>query len=125
MKKELKDLFALDKLFCKEAQENGSLTWEKYLGKEALMATRLHEPYLVGRSKISKLIKMIYLLDNIDFTWEPSEGFISDDLSLGITSGLYTRTYKVEDELFTEKGKYITVWKKEGAEWKIAFDMGN
>ena len=125
MKKELKELLELDKKFCEEACELGGEGWKKYLSKKAFMGTSKHEPYIEGRETIVNLIGMIYSLDNIDFTWEPKHGFISEDNTLGVTTGIYTRNYTIEDKVFEEKGKYTTTWRKEDGAWKIAFDMGN
>jgi len=125
MKRKMLELIDTDINFCKDSQLNGSKGWEKYLSKDALMGTRLHEPYISKRSDIVNLIEMIYSLENIDFVWNPEHAFISDDSTLGVTTGTYTRKYKVGEEEFTEKGKYVTTWKKIGDKWKIVFDMGN
>ncbi|AIO18881.1 hypothetical protein KQ51_01002 [Candidatus Izimaplasma bacterium HR1] len=125
MKKEIKELMELDKLFCLESQKTGVESWAKYLSKKAIMGTPKHEAYIKDRSKMVSLVGMIYRLDNIDFTWEPLHAFISKDSTLGVTTGTYIRTYKIEDKEFKEIGKYVTTWQKEEGKWKIVFDMGN
>ena len=125
MKKELKALFEVDRKFCELASKIGAEGWEYYLSKKAIMGTSKHEGYIEGKKLISNLVGMIYSLDNIDFKWEPKHGFMSEDNTLGVTTGVYTRKYKIENETFEEKGKYTTTWMKEDGEWKIVFDMGN
>jgi len=125
MKKEIKKLMNVDRAFCSESLEDKGYAWDKYLSKKAIMGTSKHEPYIVDKSKIINLISMIYRLENISFTWEPLHGFVSKDETLGVTTGTYTRTYKIEEEVYEEIGKYVTTWQKENDEWRIIFDMGN
>lgn len=125
MKKALKELMDTDRAFCQLSQEEGKYGWDEYLSKKAIMGTSKHEPYIEDKNQIVSLIGMIYLLDTIRFTWEPVHAFISDDETLGVTTGTYKRTYKIEEEVFEEIGKYVTTWKKEDGKWKIVFDMGN
>jgi hypothetical protein len=66
-----------------------------------------------------------YQLENLQFTWKPIHGFISDDKTLGVTTGTYERTYMQNNKKVTKRGKYTTTWKKIDNEWKIVFDIGN
>ncbi len=125
MKKEIRELMDTDIRFCELSQKVGKDGWDKFLSKKAIMGTGKHEAYIEGKNKIVSLIAIVYALEDIDFKWEPVHAFISDDSSLGVTTGTYKRTYKIEEEEYTEIGKYMTTWKKEDGEWKIVFDMGN
>ncbi len=125
MKKELKELMDLDREFCKESIKNQEHGWAKYLSKDIIMGTKKHEAYLSNKKHIVSLMGMIYKLQSISFIWEPEYAFCSDDATLGVTTGLYTRTYILEGKEVTETGKYATTWKKEKDAWKIVFDIGN
>jgi hypothetical protein len=125
MKKVEKELILIDQSFCKASQINKEQAWDEYMSKSVLMGTSKHEPYLDNKNQIIKLIGMIYQLDQISFTWEPTYAFVSDDETLGVTTGTYTRTYLIEEEEYEEIGKYVTTWKKEQGQWKIVFDIGN
>lgn len=125
MKKEVKELLVIDQQFCDDSQIEKGLAWDKYLSKDAIMGTSKHESYIEDKSKIVNLISMVYKLENIAFTWTPVHGFISKDKTLGVTTGTYTRTYKLEEVVYEEIGKYVTTWQKEDNQWKIIFDMGN
>jgi hypothetical protein len=125
MKNKKNELMDIDKQFCEESKIDKQNAWDKYLSKNSIMATSKHEPYIENKKKIVSLISMIYRLDSIDFTWEPQHVFISNDCTLGVTTGVYTRTYLIEEEVFEEIGKYVTTWQKEDDKWKIVFDMGN
>ncbi len=125
MRKEFQELIDIDIQFCSESQIDKDESWRKYLSKKAIMGTRKHEPYIEDKTQIVNLISMVYKLENLEFIWEPKHAFISDDKTLGVTTGIYSRTYKIEEEVYEETGKYVTTWKKEGDTWKIVFDMGN
>ncbi len=97
----------------------------KYTADHSLMGTINHLPYINDNSQIRESIKKVFELDHISFIWEPLHGFISDDETLGVTTGIYTRTFLQDGKQIIQKGKYMTTWKKIGTEWKIVFDMGN
>ena len=125
MDKAAKELMKLDRAFCLESKKRKEKGWQKYLSKNALLGSGLHEPYVEGRQKITKIIEIIYSLNNIDFDWQPQHAFMSNDGTLGVTTGIYTRTYNLNNEAIEEIGKYMTVWQKEDDTYKIVFDMGN
>ena len=121
----IKQLFDVDREFCKECQTSKEVAWMKYTAKKSVMATGEHQPYITDLNQIELGIKHLFSLDNIDFTWEPVHGFISDDETLGVTTGTYVRQYEVNGKIERQVGKYCTTWKKEDGEWKIVLDIGN
>ena len=125
MSKNEKELMSIDIEFCQKSQINKEEAWDYFMAKDVLMGTRKHDPYLDKKPQIIKLISMIYMLDSINFTWEPSYAFVSDDETLGVTTGMYTRKHIIEGEEQIETGKYCTTWKKINGEWKIVLDIGN
>jgi ketosteroid isomerase-like protein len=57
-------------------------------------------------------------------TWEPLAGDISSSGDLGYTYGIFTATLKADSS--ESKGKYVTIWKKQGdGSWKFVLDGGN
>ncbi len=121
----LKHLLELDKQFCDDAQENKALAWEKHYAHDGIIVTGGHKPYLIGKENVTNAVKGLYQLEQLQFSWEPRIADVSKDLTLGYTSGIYTRTYVYDGHKYLEKGKYTTIWKKVGDEWKIALDTGN
>jgi len=118
-------LIELDKLFCEECQIDGANSWIKYTSENSLMVTGLHSPNISGRENIYNLISQVFNLENISFVWEPLHADVSDDLSFGYTTGIYTREYLSNGETINEKGKYLTIWKKINNKWQIILDIGN
>ena len=53
--------------------------------------------------------------------WTAAEAQVSSSGDLGYTTGAYEATMGG----LTEKGKYVTLWKKDGAEWKVTRDIFN
>lgn len=53
-------------------------------------------------------------------SWEPQQAEVSADGSVGWTWG----DYRLADGGRTTTGRYLTVWRKQGASWRIAADIG-
>lgn len=121
----VRQLFEVDKMFCEECQTDKEKAWMKYTAKNSVMGTGKHLPYITDLKKIREGIGALFRLDNIDFTWEPVYAFVSEDETLGVTTGTYTRSYTKDGENHIQIGKYCTTWIKEDGEWKIALDIGN
>lgn len=118
-------LIKIDKGFSDDSQVNKEKAWEKILAEDAIMATSGHSEYSVGKESIIKGLKGLYQIPNLIFYWEPKHAEVSVDLSLGYTTGIYTRKYQVDNNKYTETGKYTSIWKKIDGEWKIIHDIGN
>lgn len=120
-----KQLFDADTKFCEECQIDKEKAWMRYTADFSIMGTPKHHPYITDRVTIEKGIKQVFDLENIKFTWEPVHAFISEDETLGVTTGVYTRIHTDNGEEVKTIGKYCTTWKKIDDEWKIVLDIGN
>lgn len=121
----IRDLLQTDKLFCEECKLDKDKAWIKYLSKDSIMISDKQKENIVGKENVSKVIKNIFSLKNISFIWKPDFADVSNDLSLGFTTGSYIKKYYQDKELIVQEGKYLTIWKKENGSWKIKVDMGN
>jgi hypothetical protein len=54
-------------------------------------------------------------------SWAPTAGAVSADGAMGWTDG----TWKQVSPKGTKTGHYVTVWVKEGGQWKMQVDIGN
>jgi ketosteroid isomerase-like protein len=55
-------------------------------------------------------------------SWEPKGGEVSKSGDLGYTYGVY----ELKDSVNTQKGTYVTVWKRQAnGKWKFVLDSGN
>lgn len=121
----VQQLFDADLQFCKDCQTEKEKAWMRYTADPSIMGTGGHNPYIEDRKEIEKGIKQTFALKDSTFDWEPKHGFISEDETLGVTTGVYTRTFFKDGEEVELKGKYCTTWKKINGEWKIVLDIGN
>lgn len=118
-------LMDLDCSFSELAQTSGVGAWDVFLAEDAVMVTNGHREYLTGKTAILRSLNDLYRLKKLIFFWEPKLCEVSEDGTMGYTSGIYTRTYLYQDNPHKEIGKYTTIWKKRNEEWKIVLDIGN
>ena len=125
MKREdvLNELKALDREFCNECKINGVDGWIKFFAEDSVMVSDGDKENIKGRENIYNFMKQVFDLPGFSLEWETEIVDVSDDFSLGYTSGTYIRIYNYGEN--KEVGKYNTVWKKNNGEWKISLDMGN
>jgi hypothetical protein len=124
-KEMIENLMQLDRMFCKECQMNGAVGWIKYFSEDAIMVSSGTNDNVTGKDEIYTVMEQVFTLDNIDFTWEPVFGDISDDFTLGYTSGTYIKKYKLGDVFVEQEGKYTTFWKLFDNQYLITLDIGN
>ena len=60
-------------------------------------------------------------------TWEPALAVLAESGELGYTVGNFEiRGTDAEGKSFVQKGKYVTIWRKQaGGVWKVVLDGGN
>lgn len=125
MREEEKKLLELDQTFSSVSQTKKAEAWDRYLAEDAIMVTGGHNPYIIGKMNIITGIKKLYELPKLTFYWEPKIARISEDKTMGYTTGIYTRTYEINGKPIKEIGKYTTIWRKESGTWEIVLDIGN
>ena len=121
----IEDLKNLDLEFCNVCKKKGAQGWVGFFSDNGVMATSSGREDIIGKANIFKAISNTFELDNVSFIWKPVYGDVSDDETLGYTSGTSTLTYTKNGEKVIQKGKYSTIWKKINGEWKIILDIGN
>lgn len=78
-------------------------------------------PMVTGNAPIKEFFSAMST-PGMSLHWEPSKAVVSAAGDVGYTSGAYEMTANG----LTEKGKYVTVWKKQGdGNWKIVEDIFN
>ncbi len=82
-------------------------------------------PIVTGKAAIAKAIASDFALG--DLAWHPNKAGVARSGELGYTSGTYEMRLKgAAGKTVLDKGKYLTVWKKEAdGSWKVLFDMFN
>jgi len=82
-------------------------------------------PIATGKAAIAKAIVNDFAND--DITWRVDKVGVASSGDLGYTSGTTEDSFKdASGKTVHDKGKYLTVWKKEAdGSWKMLFDMFN
>jgi ketosteroid isomerase-like protein len=124
---ELKDmLMELDKKFDKDTSVGGVDAWVSYFAENGVMVISQGED-IKGREAIHNYMKGAFSLPEFSLRWQPIDGKISEDGTLGYTYGKYLRRYlDTEGKEIVSTGKYTSVWQKQAeGDWKISLDIGN
>ena len=95
---------------------------EKFMSFVASDAVGYHPgaPAVVGAEAVRKTFSDMAAA-GLALRWTPARAEVSSSGDLGYTTG----TYEMSGGGGTEKGKYVTVWKKQGGAWMMALDAGN
>lgn len=84
-------------------------------GMPALTSAKAIEDFATGMNKAGAKI-----------SWTATRADVASSGDLGYTAGTYQITVNNADgRPTTEKGKYLTTWKKINGEWKVTEDTGN
>ena len=79
-------------------------------------------PIVTGGDAIRKTFTEMSKAPGFALSWAPAKAEVGASGDLGYTTGAYEMTVGGA----TEKGKYVTAWKKEtGGEWKVTEDIFN
>ncbi|NQU87663.1 MAG: hypothetical protein HQ541_18075 [Mariniphaga sp.] len=117
----IKDIYNTDKEFSNLSVEIGfAKAFIEFAHPDAVMLRENSMP-IVGKEAVSGLFTNAQT-EGIHFTWEPVGGDIAASGELGYTYGIFT----IKVDTTTQKGTYVSVWKKDSAgNWKYVLDSGN
>jgi len=84
-------------------------------------------PIATGKEALTKLIGSEFAIPDYKLSWHANKVGVAGSGELGYTSGTYDFSLKdASGKIISDKGKYLTVWKKEAdGSWKVLFDMFN
>ena len=113
-------LIAIDRAFSVLSKEKGmNYAFLAYVAEDGVILSPNRLP-IVGKNRIMTLFSGDD--SETDFTWEPLHADVAKSGELGYTYG----TYKINSLRITERGTYVSVWKKDPAgKWKFVLDSGN
>jgi ketosteroid isomerase-like protein/quercetin dioxygenase-like cupin family protein len=78
-------------------------------------------PVVTGTSAIRQTLGQMLSTPGFDLQWAAAKADVGTGGDVGYTTG----TYQMTSAGGTEKGKYVTVWKKQDGQWKVAEDIFN
>jgi uncharacterized protein (TIGR02246 family) len=82
-------------------------------------------PAARGTAAITEMWKGLLGLPNSSLSWEPTLISVSKSKDVAYEFGTYSMAFDSPKGRVQDKGKYATVWKKEGGKWKAVVDMIN
>ena len=78
-------------------------------------------PAITGSDNVRKAYAEMSAAPGFALSWTPTKAVVASGGDLGYTAG----TYEMSTAGGSEKGKYVTTWKKENGEWKVVEDIFN
>ena len=78
-------------------------------------------PMATGTEAVRKLVSDMFATPGLSLSWTATKAVVAASGDLGYTAG----TYEMMTAGGTEKGKYITNWKKVDGTWKVTEDIFN
>ena len=78
-------------------------------------------PAVTGVDNVRKAYAEMAGSPGFALSWTPTKAVVATGGDLGYTAG----TYEMSMGGSSEKGKYVTTWKKENGEWKVVEDIFN
>jgi ketosteroid isomerase-like protein len=121
---EKESILKTDREFSEYSSKNGMKKAFLLFGDESMVMLRENSMPVIGKAAFKNLYKDF---DDSEMTmvWEPLFADVSASGDLGYSYGIYTMTIK-SDSLKTEKGTYLSIWKKDSTgSWKFVLDTSN
>jgi uncharacterized protein (TIGR02246 family) len=82
-----------------------------------------NQPLAAGREAIQKFWQSTVAIPEMTLTFQPDRIEFSRAGDIAVDRGTYRFSGKPGGQAVEETGKYLVIWKKVGADWKVAADM--
>ncbi len=83
-------------------------------------------PIVAGKEAIRGMISELYSQPGFAINFQASEAEVSRAGDLGYTIGAYELTHDdPAGNATTDRGKYVTIWKKQEGQWRVVVDIWN
>ena len=115
------ELLNVDRKFSATSTEKGyGAAFVEFAHPNAVLL-RANSMPIAGIEAVTRLFETADTT-SVRFTWEPIDAEIALSGEIGYTYGVYT----FKKDTTTEKGTYVSVWKKDATgNWKYVLDCGN
>ncbi len=84
-----------------------------------------NQPAIQGRNAIRASLEEMLRLPNLSFSFTPTRIDVAEAGDFAYETGTYRFAADMQGTRLNDEGKYVTVWKKIGADWKIVSDINN
>lgn len=83
-------------------------------------------PAATSPEAVKKVFESFYGMKDLKLTWTPTAAVAAASGDLGFSSGTYEMSFTDNGKPVHDKGKYVTVWKKQAdGSWKAVRDIFN
>jgi len=83
-------------------------------------------PAATSPAAVQKVFEGFFGMKDLKLTWAPTAVMAASSGDLGFSSGTYDLTFSDNGKPAHDKGKYVTVWKKQGdGSWRVVRDIFN
>ena len=83
-------------------------------------------PVATGHDEISKLFAGFFALPDLKIEWRPNKVEVARSGEIGYSTGAFHMTFKdPSGKTIEDRGKYVTIWKKQRGRWMVAYDIFN
>lgn len=119
-----RELLAADSAFARATERDGARGWASWFlpdGEMIVPGLRVR-----GRDEILATMLEAFADPAYALRWEPLEARVSEDGTLGYTSGPYRSVRSGADgDVLTTTGTYVSVWERNDAgRWRVRLDVG-
>ena len=83
-------------------------------------------PLARGTAAVTAAWQRLLSMRNVKLTFASTQLIVSNSGDMAYDVGTYELSFDDDDKgMVKDIGKYVTVWKKVGGEWKVAADIAN
>ena len=122
---EAQKLLAIDRAWATAASTGKDVDSIVSFWTEDARVVQPGQPTLQGKASIRGMVTSVMALPGFHITWSPDSAVVSGGGDLAYTFGTNEVTAPdAKGKLATEKGRYITVWRKEAdGRWRSVMDF--
>lgn len=99
-------------------------TFVSFYAEDAVLMLA-NQPAIQGRTAIRRSLEEMLRLPNFSFSFAPTTVEVAEARDFAYETGRYRFGVDMQGTRLTDEGKYVTVWKKIGTDWKIVSDINN
>ena len=82
-------------------------------------------PLARGTAAVTAAWQRLLSMRNVKLTFASTQLIVSNSGDMAYDLGTYELSFDDDKGMVKDIGKYVTVWKKVGGEWKVAADISN
>ena len=116
---------AADQAWMKASSTHDAAKATAFMAPDGVMLPP-NAPAAADQAAVKKVFEGFFAMKDFKLTWTPTAVMASSSGDLGFSSGTYDLSFSNNGKPAHDKGKYVTVWKKQAdGSWKVVRDIFN